>query len=275
MEPQGRVAVVTGASMGIGEAIARVFAENRASVVLCSRDQKRAEEARQRIGHAERTLAVACDVRYHDQLERLLLAATERFGRVDVWVNNAGYGLMDVVEEMPQKEFRQLFETNLFAAVDAMQMMIPVMKRQGGGTIINISSIAGHLVVPGMASYCASKHALSAMSKGARVELQGSGVHVMTVCPGYIATDFALNAVRGPNAVRMNRSNRGISPERVAQAVMRGYIKQSREIVVPWHDRIVINLYRHLPSVVEAFMRSRLRPAAEVLSDAARNKPAT
>jgi short-subunit dehydrogenase len=242
MEPQGRVAVVTGASMGIGEAIAKVFVENRASVVLCSRDQKRAEEARQ------------------------------RFGRVDVWVNNAGYGLLDVVEEMPQKEFRQLFETNLFAAVDAMQMMIPVMKRQGGGTIINISSIAAHLVVPGMAAYCASKHALSAMSKGARMELEGSGVHVMTVCPGYIATDFAFNAVRGPNAVRMNRSNRGISPERVAQAVMRGYMKQSREIVVPWHDRIIINLYRHLPRMVEAFMRSRLRPAAEVLSDAARGK---
>src|SRR5207237_2074256 len=101
-------------------------------------------------------------------------------------INNAGFGMQDSVAQMEMAQCRMLFDTNLFGAIECMQLVAPVMKRQGSGTIINISSIAGHIPVPFMAAYAASKHALNAIGKAARMELAGSGVHVMTVCPGYI-----------------------------------------------------------------------------------------
>ncbi len=264
--------MVTGASTGIGEAIARKFAEEGASVVLSSRDHSRVEAARERVGYYERTLAVACDIRQREQIVQLLQATLEHFGHVDVWINNAGHGLQDSVAQMDMQQCRQMFDTNLFGAIEGMQVTIPVMQKQGTGTIINISSIAGHIAVPYMAAYSATKHALNAIGKAARVELMGTGVHVMTVCPGYIATDFAANAVKGKERQRLNRAGEGISAERVANAVFRGYLKRKREIVVPWRDRIVICLYRTLPGVVDSGMKRRLRPADEGTAEAEAGK---
>jgi short-subunit dehydrogenase len=267
--------VITGASMGIGEALAKKFVEQGASVVLSSRDRSRAEAARGRIGYLERTLAVACDVRQREQIAQLLQAALEQFGYVDVWVNNAGHGLQDSVARMDMQQCREMFDTNLFGATEAMQVVIPVMQKQGKGTIINISSIAGYIAVPYMAAYCATKHALNAIGKAARVELVGTGVHVMTVCPGYIATDFAANSVKGKDRQRLNRAAGGISPERVANAVFKGYVSRKREVVVPWRDRISIALYRLWPSLIESAMKRMLRPADEVTAEAEASKKET
>src|SRR5512146_2047250 len=187
---EGQVAVVTGASMGIGEAIAKLFVEEGASVVLSSRDASRTEAARTRIGRPERTMAVACDVRNREEIDRLLGLTLHNFGRVDIWVNNAGHGLIDAVEAMDMRQCRQMFETNLFGAMDGMQVAIAAMRRQHSGTVINISSVAGWIPVAGSGAYSASKFALNAISRAARTELLGSGINVLTVCPGYIATDF-------------------------------------------------------------------------------------
>src|SRR5260370_28824954 len=113
-----------------------------------------------------------------------------------------------------------------------------------------------------MARYCGTTHALNAIGKAARVELMGTGVHVMTVCPGYIATDFAANAVKGKERQRLNRAGEGISAERVANAVFRGYLKRKRAIVVPWRGLMVIFFYRSLPGVVYSGVEQLLRPAA-------------
>jgi short-subunit dehydrogenase len=271
MRLQGKTVVITGASMGIGEQIAAAFLREGANVVLSSRDLQRTEAARARLGSGERTLAVACDVRKRADISQLLEATISRFGRVDVWVNNAGYGLMDAASTMDMAQCRALFDTNLFGAIECMQMVAPVMKRQGGGCIINISSVAGHIAVPYMAAYCASKFALNAIGKAARVELKASGIHVMTVCPGYVSTEFGNNAVKGDDRQRISAAVRaGITPERVARAVLRGYLRQSREVVVPWHDRIVIRFYQLFPRLVEWSMARMLRPADEVMAEAAR-----
>src|ERR1051326_59220 len=238
MKLADKVAVVTGGSMGIGEAIATLFVTEGASVVLASRDPARGEAARQRIGKPDRTLALACDVRRREELEILLQDAVENFGPVDIWINNAGHGLLDSVEQMSMADCRAMFDTNLFGAIDAMQVVIPHMKRQGGGTIVNISSVAGHIAVPYMAAYCATKAALNQIGRAARLELQGTGVHVMTVCPGYVSTDFSVNAVKGASRQRLGGAGRrGIPPQRVADAVLQGILGRKREIVVPWRDR--------------------------------------
>src|ERR1700683_1364061 len=209
MDLAGKIVVVTGASMGIGEAIAKIFADHGASVVMLSRDASRVEAARGRVAHGDRTLAMACDVRHREDVDRAIGLTLHHFKRIDVWVNNAGHGLLDSVAQMDMAACREMFDTNLFGAVAAMQAVIPVIRQQGGGTIINISSVAGHIPVPFHAAYSATKFALNAMGKAASVELKKDGIHVLTVCPGRVLTPFSENAVQGHEVKRMG-STRGI-----------------------------------------------------------------
>lgn len=252
--------MVTGASMGIGEAIVQRFLREGASVVLASRDLARVETARQRAGALERTLAVACDVTVRAQVEALLAAALARFGGVDVWVNNAGFGLIDSVERMDMDACRRMFETNLFGAIDCIQVVSPVFKQQRSGAIINISSMAGFVSVPYMSAYGATKHALNCISRAARLELAPYGVHVNTICPGYVRTDFNTRAVWGSESMRVAGSRyRGVTTGRVANSVWNAYRRNRGEVVVPWNGYLVIGLYRLLPAVFNWGMLKMLR----------------
>ncbi len=259
MEMDGKVVVVTGASMGIGEAIAKVFVDAGARVVLLSRDAGRAEAARQRVGHAERTLALACDVCKRDEIDRALALTVQNFHRVDVWVNNAGVGIRDSVAEMETSALRELFETNFFGTIACMQAVVPVMRKNGGGSIINISSVAGHIPVPYMAIYSASKFAMNAISKGARMELKRDNINVLTVCPGYINTDFTAHLVADRKGAVRAPAARGITAERVARATYRGYRANRREVVVPWTMIPAIKLYQLFPGLVEQVLSRAMR----------------
>jgi short-subunit dehydrogenase len=238
--------------MGIGEAIAKMFAEQGGSVVLLSRDAGRAEAARARVGFLDRTIALSCDVRHSEEIDRVLALTLHHFKRVDVWINNAGHGLFDSIAQMDMVACRELFDTNLFGALSAMQAVIPVMRQQGEGTIINISSVAGHIPLPFHAAYSASKFAMNSFGKAARVELKKDGIHVLTVCPGYVRTDFSQNAMRGRELKRVRPASvRGISVERAARATFHGYLKQKREVIVPWTMHIPVKLYQLFPALVE------------------------
>jgi short-subunit dehydrogenase len=255
MELSGKVVVVTGASMGIGEEIAKIFADHGASVVMLSRDAGRVEAARGRIGNGERTLAMACDVKHREDVDRVIGLTLHHFKRIDVWVNNAGHGLLDSVAQVDMAACREMFETNLFGAVGAMQAVIPVMRQQGGGTIINISSVAGHIPIPFHGAYSATKFALNAMGNAARVELKKDGIHVLTVCPGYVRTAFSENAVRGNELKRVRPGSvKGITAERAARATLRGYLKRKREVIVPWSMYLPVRIYQHFPGLVEWVM---------------------
>ena len=241
--------------MGIGEAIARVFAGRGANIVLLSRDTARAEAARSRIGFPDRTIALSCDVRHSEEIDRVLTLTLHHFKRVDVWINNAGHGLLDSVANVEMTACRELFDTNFFGALSAMQAVIPVMRQQGGGTIINISSVAGHIPLPFHAAYSASKFALNAIGKAARIELKKDNIHVLTVCPGYVQTAFSENAVRGRELMKVRpNSVRGIPAERVAHATLQGYLKRKREVIVPWTMHLPVKLYQLFPALVERAM---------------------
>jgi short-subunit dehydrogenase len=260
MELAGKVVVVTGASMGIGEAIAKIFADHGAGVAMLSRDAGRVEAARSRIGFSDRTMATPCDVRHREDIDRAVGLILHHFQRIDVWVNNAGHGLLDSVAQMNIAACREMFETNFFGTVSAMQAVIPIMRQQGGGTIINISSVAGHIPLPFHAAYSATKFALNAISKGAGVELKKDGIHVLTVCPGYVRTAFGENAIRGDELKRVRPARvRGITAERVARATLQGYMKQKREVIVPWTMYIPIKFYQHFPALVEWSMARMAR----------------
>ena len=264
MKMKDKVVVITGASMGIGEATAKAFAAAGVTVVVCSRDAARAEEARRRIGFAERTMAVACDVQNIASIKQCINAALARFGRIDIWINNAGHGMYAPIEFMSMTECRSMFDTNLFGAVECMQAVVPVMKQNKGGMIINISSVGGHIAVPGMAAYCATKFALNAFSKAARLELKQHNIHVMTVCPGYIQTGFSERATKGAGAARLSTASaQRILPDRVARAILNGCVAKKREVVVPIGDRFKIKLYQMVPRVMESVMLRMLKPVAK------------
>jgi len=261
MEMTDKVVVVTGASMGIGEAIAKIFSEHGARVVLLSRDVGRAELARERLGRPDRTLAMSCDVRHREEIDRVISLTVHHFGRIDIWVNNAGHGLIDSVSQMDMAACRDLFETNLFGTISAMQAMIPLMKQQGSGTIINISSVAGHVPLPYSAAYSGSKFAMNAMGKAARIELRKRNINVLTVCPGYVRTDFSANAVRGSELKKVRPSTvPGITVERVARATLKGCRQKKREVIVPWTMIPVVKLYQMFPGIVERAMLRLAKP---------------
>jgi short-subunit dehydrogenase len=251
MEMDGKVVVVTGASMGIGEAIAKIFADHGARVVLLSRDASRAEAARLRVGHPERTLALACDVRNQKEIDRALTQTLRHFDHIDVWVNNAGVGIRDSVADMDMSACRELYETNFFGAVACLQAVVPVMRQRGGGTIVNVSSVAGHVPVPFLTPYSATKFALNAIGKGARVELKRDNINVLTVCPGYVQTDFGAHVVADKRGHVRPQSVKGISADRVARATYNGYRRKRREVIVPWTMIPVVKLYQLFPGVVE------------------------
>jgi short-subunit dehydrogenase len=264
----GKVAVITGASMGIGEAIAELFAGEGASVVLSSRSLDRAEAARERVGHTERTIAIECDVRNREEVERLGTGAVRRFGRIDIWVNNAGHGLLDSVATMDMDECKEMFDTNLFGALHGMQVAAHHMRQQGGGTIVNISSVAGHIPLPFSAGYSGTKFAMNAMGRAARVELAKHNINVLTVCPGYVKTTFGSNVVKGHEYDQVDaKIKRGITPERVARATLDGYLKQKRQVVVPWSNKIFIAVYRVSPALVEWAMKKMMKPPKDEMSD--------
>src|SRR5262249_33599992 len=144
------------------------------------------------------------------------------------------------------------FETNLFGAMEAMQAVNPIMRQQRTGTIINVSSVAGHIPIAFHGVYSATKFGMNAMGKAARMELAREGINVLTVCPGYVKTDFGANALRGAEPKRVRpKSARGISVERVARAVLQGYLKNKREVIVPWTMIPMVKLYQLFPRVVE------------------------
>ena len=132
-----------------------------------------------------------------------------------------------------------------------MQAVIPIMRQQGGGTIINMSCVAGHIPLPFHATYSATKFALNAIGKGAGVELKKGGIRVLTVCPGYVRTAFSEHAIQGKESKQLRPDTAGgIAAERVARATLQGYLKQKREVIVPWTMHLAIKLYQLFPAVV-------------------------
>jgi short-subunit dehydrogenase len=270
MKLQGKVAIITGASMGIGEEIAKLFAREGARLVLCARDLSRLQATEQRIGAGENAMSVACDVSRREPIDAMVQAALKKFGRIDILVNNAGFGLNDSIAALDIAQARQLFDTNLFGAIECMQAVVPIMRQQGGGDIVNISSVSGHISTPYAGVYAASKHAMNAVGFAARMELKRHNINVLTVCPGYIATDFTKNMIKGQSGERVGGSVKyAVTPDVVAQATLRGMLKRKREVITPRFYSLPIKIYENFPSLIERMVRRAMRPTNQVLAERA------
>lgn len=220
MKIEDAVIMITGASSGIGQATTRAALQAGARVILLARRKDRLDALADGSGNA---LAVACDVTQPDQIANAVRQGLARFGRIDVLINNAGQGLYAAVEEIEAAEFRALLELNLIAPLMMMQAVIPPMRRQGAGRIINVSSGATLATYPGSAAYTSSKAGLNMLSGVARLELAEAGITVSTVYPFMTATEFYQSVKAGQKAATEQSAAFAAFahvPERVAEKIL-------------------------------------------------------
>jgi NAD(P)-dependent dehydrogenase (short-subunit alcohol dehydrogenase family) len=188
---------VTGASRGLGFAIAQAVLEKGDAVVAAARNASRAEQV---LGPSDRVFAVSVDVTDRASIQRAADTAVARFGKIDVIVNNAGYGLMGAVEELDALELEDVFKTNFFGAREVIRALLPTLRAQRAGWIVNISSVGGFTGTPGAGAYNASKFALEGLSEALAQELAPLGIRVLIVEPGYFRTDFLNDSMRTAKA---------------------------------------------------------------------------
>jgi len=218
---EGKVAVVTGASSGIGEATVRALVGEGASVVAGARRKERLEElVEEASGEGGRVVAAECDVTDERQAHALVNRAVEEFGRIDILVNNAGVMLLSKVEKGLSDEWRRMFDVNVLGLLYATDAAVEAMKRRGSGHIVNISSVAGRKTRPTVGVYSGTKFAVNAISEALRQELLEDGIRITMVEPGAVATELTDHIT--DEEVREGLKQRNIEPlqpEDIANAI--------------------------------------------------------
>ncbi|MCL6552338.1 MAG: SDR family oxidoreductase [Firmicutes bacterium] len=260
----GRVVIVTGASSGIGEATARAFGRAGDRVVLVAR---RIERLQQLAASLPDALVVPADLARPDDVERVARGTLERYGRIDVLVNNAGLGRYDWLERLSVAEIEAQLQVNLLAPILLTRAVLPTMLAQRRGVIVNVSSVAGRIATPTMSIYNAAKFGLDGFSEALRREVGSHGVHVCVIAPGPVeGTEFGAHgaAGRGLRAVRGRwRQLRWlrIDADRVAAAIVTLADRPRPRLVLPGVYRAMIAVNVLAPGLVDRIVSRAARAA--------------
>ncbi len=232
MKIQNKVIIVTGASSGIGLAAAKLLAEKGAKLALVSRSKEKLEQLSKELPNS---LAVPADMTKTEEVKRMVRQTEAHFGRINVLVNCAGQGYDAPVETTDSKIFQYIFDLDLVGPLIAMQQVIPTMRRQGGGTIINISSGTALMYLPNNGAYSSMKRALASISLTAREELKNDNIAVSVVYPYITLTDFEKNTLKDPS-LKTETEQEGSPPfppdtaEYMAQKILEGIENGEPEI---------------------------------------------
>jgi short-subunit dehydrogenase len=261
MQIPNRVVLITGASEGIGAACAAEFARCGAKLVLTARSEAGLRKAAA-AAEAPDALIVPGDLTDDAHRRTLAARAIERFGAIDILINNAGLGLYVPSWAVPMEDARRLMELNFFAPLALTQLVAPQMRERRTGLIVNVGSIAGKVTLPWMTLYSLSKFALGSLTEGMRMELLASGVRTMIVCPGYVKTGFQQHVVAGQAPDRVIKGRRfAIEPRECAEAIRRGVERDARTIVTPRAGWALVLASRLFPGLVEARLAGMIGPA--------------
>jgi NAD(P)-dependent dehydrogenase (short-subunit alcohol dehydrogenase family) len=232
---EGKVAVITGASSGIGRATALDFAQAGAKVVLAARDAAALTEIELECQEAgPGAIAIVCDVTDEEQVERLASRAEKAYGHIDIWVNNAGVALFAKFEDSTTDDFRRVFDTNFFGYVHGARAALKRFRNQMYGHLINVDSIEGITPKPYHAAYAASKHAVRALSSSLRMELLEDGmtdIHVSTVIPSSVDTPLFAHAANYTGR-SLQAPATSISAANVAAAITLLAVHPQRELII-------------------------------------------
>ncbi len=254
---KGKVAIVTGASSGIGEATSRELASRGAVVVLASRAAESLESLEAEISASGgRALVVQTDVSERESVEAMVRKTVDAFGTLDILVNNAGLGLSGRVAELRLGDLRHVIEVNTLGPLNTIQAVLPLMR--SGGRVINVSSVVGRRSVPNVGGYCATKFALNALSDALRVEIADQGITVTSVYPGTTRTAFRENSRRTGNEKRGWRP-KGVTPEKVAKKIAVAAEKGPRDVYVMLTDRLFVMATTLLPGLTDRALRAWAR----------------
>ena len=253
---QGSKVLITGASSGIGKALAFEFAKKGSIVAIASRRINRLKEVAHDIHQSGPNIpvpvAVQCDITKRNEVKALIKTCVDKIGGIDILVNNAGIGVYGDTERTSVDDFRHVMEVNYFGSLYCIFETLPFMKRSGKGLIINIASVAAKFGVPYLGAYCSSKAALVAISQNLRIELAKSGISVAIVYPGYTQTEFFKNE---KNVGGAHRPKGSYAPcHKVAGAVVKAIEGGKKEIVLSMEGK-ALTLFRTLfPGLVERAM---------------------
>lgn len=255
MAIKGKAVIVTGASSGIGEATAREFGKEGAKVVLAARRVERLESLADEIkglGTGAEALVVQSDLSKLEDIKTLVDQTLERFGRIDVLVNNAGFGRLDWLEKLdPVKDIRAQFDVNVLGVIQTTRQALPVMIRQRAGHVINMCSMAGLVATPTYTVYAACKHAVHGFSEALRREVKPWGIDVSMIYPGGVTTEFGQHA-------GINRKTKATTPqwlllsaEDVGRAVVQ-LVRSPRAMwIIPWAWSFTVWMNRNLNRLVD------------------------
>jgi short-subunit dehydrogenase len=235
MSLQGQVAIVTGASAGIGEATARLLAAKGATVVLAARSKERLEALQAELsGQGSQCLVVQTDVSDPGDLQRLTESAVEQFGQIDILVNNAGVECFYHFEELPVETILQTLETNLTGTILLTRLVIPHMLQQGRGCVVNMASTAGKHCPAYGAVYGATKSGLIAFTQGLRGEYLDRGIRSTAICPGFTSSGGVYDRIVQATGRKTSTALGGTTTDAVAKAVLKAIVSGPPEVIVNW-----------------------------------------
>lgn len=235
-----RTVLVTGASRGLGQGVAEEFARRGYDVMVCARDEDQLRAVRDNIlALGARADYVVCDVTVDDQIRDVVRHTVDVFGRIDIAVLNAGISKQIDFNSLVAADFRQVMMVNLFAVLEFISQLVPIMKSQGAGTIVGISSLLDSRAIPGVSAYIASKASLSLTLECAAIELKPLNIRIVNVRPGFIRTDMTAN-----NKVRMPFL---MNVDRAARIIVDGILKGKQVVSFPWPVTAVSALMKIVP----------------------------
>jgi uncharacterized protein len=255
MDVKGKVVIITGASSGIGEATARQFGREGARVVLAARRLDQLESLAREIhdlGTGAETLVVQADLSKLEDIRSLIRQTLDRFGRIDVLVNNAGFGRLDWLENLdPEKDIEAQFDVNVLGVVQTTRQALPAMIKQRSGHIINMCSMASLIATPTYTIYAASKHAVHGFSEALRREVKPWGVDVSMIYPGGVKTAFAEHAGVKRKTQATTPGFLLLSAEDVGRAVVQLVRRPRAMQIIPWLWSLAALLNKLFPSFVD------------------------
>ncbi|MCS6967571.1 MAG: SDR family oxidoreductase [Cytophagales bacterium] len=251
---KGKVVIITGASSGIGKALAQVFGRNGSDLVITGRNKEALEETAEHLRQQGiRVVAVQADVTRPADNERMARAALEAFGKIDVLINNAGISMRALFEEVDLEVVKKVMDINFYGALYATKVCLPYIIASKG-SVVGISSIAGYRGLPGRTGYSASKFALQGFLEVLRTEMIPHGVHVLTACPGFTTSNIRARSLTKdgtPQGESPRDESKMMSAEECAEHIYKAVVKRKKILILTTLGKFTVFMNKWFPTLMD------------------------